>query len=90
MFVCGSASLQPARSVCVASEHFFIIIIKKTLICLPFGCELEPEIVVAHFIFSDFPLAVLVKLFNIRFLLPVISPFCSPCKDREMKGARER
>ena len=25
LFVCGSALLQPARSVCVASERFFII-----------------------------------------------------------------
>jgi len=26
LFVCGSALLQPARSVCVASERFFICI----------------------------------------------------------------
>ena len=25
VFVCGSALLQPARSVCVASEYFFIL-----------------------------------------------------------------
>ena len=27
VFVCGSALLQPARSVCVASERFFIAVV---------------------------------------------------------------
>ena len=35
MFVCGSALLQPARSVCVASERFFInnAVIEESVSC---------------------------------------------------------
>jgi len=33
----GSALLQPARSVCVASERFFIIIILIPVVCLSSG-----------------------------------------------------